>query len=136
MAGQKGKDILIKVSVAGAMALIGGMQAKSLKINNGTTDISATDDPDTWRRLLAGANTQSLSITGSGVLTDSAGQAAIAEAALANTFLDMEFIVPGMGTFSCDAMAVSGLDINGGNTGEAKFSGTFESGSSVEFTAA
>ena len=136
MAAQKGKEILIKTDISGTQTLIGGMQAKSMKINNGTTEVSATDSPDTWRELLEGANTQSLSITGSGVLKNTAGQAEVVTASMANTPLDMEFVVPGLGTFACAKMMVSGLDINGGNTGEAKFSGTFESGATVTFAAA
>lgn len=136
MSAQKGKEILIKCAVGGVQTLIGGMQAKSMKINNGTTEVSATDSPDTWRELLEGANTQSLSITGSGVLKSTAGQMEVVEASMNNSPLDMEFIVPGLGTFACSKMLSSGLDINGGNTGEAKFSGTFESGATVTFTPA
>lgn len=136
MGAQKGKEILIKCDIAGTQTLIGGMQAKSMKISNGTTEVSATDSPDMWRELLEGANTQSMSITGSGVLKDTAGQAEVVTAAMANTPLDMEFIVPGLGTFACEKMLISGLDINGGNTGEGKFSATFDSGATVTFTAA
>jgi TP901-1 family phage major tail protein len=135
MSAQKAKELLLKTDVSGTMELVGGMKAKSIKINNGMTDITATDSPGTWRELMPEANTQSLTVTGSGVFKSTAGHNEVMDAALANTFVDMEFVVPGFGKFT-GSFAVPSYDWTGGEQGEVSFSTTFESAGAVTFAAA
>ena len=82
MAAQKGSAFLLKDNSTGSPVTLGGMRSTSMSINGETVDIttkeSATFDGvsgnDIGRVLLANAGIRSMSISASGVFTDSASE--------------------------------------------------------------
>jgi len=76
MAAQKGLDVVVKMNVSGSQTTIGGMRSTSITLNDESVDITNKDSKGT-RTLLAGAGVNSISISGSGVFTDDAGEVAV-----------------------------------------------------------
>ena len=87
MAAKKGRLLKIQRDSTGAGAYvdIGYMRSKSYTVNNESVDISNETD-GVWRQLLEGAGNQSVSVSGSGLWTDSTHEAAMRLAAFNNTF--------------------------------------------------
>ena len=137
MAAQKGLDVLMKIDISGTKTTIGGLRSTSITLNDESVDITNKDSLGT-RTLLAGAGVNSLSVSGSGVFTDSAAEVAVrtAFAAQQNTsdgssaqtaaFESFEFIIPNLGTYT-GAFQITSLEYAGEYNGEATYSMSFES---------
>ena len=77
MAAQKGKDVLMKINTSGSTYVtIGGLRSTSITLNDEAVDITNKDSEGT-RTLLAGAGVNSISVSGSGVFTDSTAEALV-----------------------------------------------------------
>jgi TP901-1 family phage major tail protein len=77
MAAQKGKDVLMKINTSGSTYVtIGGLRSTSITLNDEAVDITNKDSLGT-RTLLAGAGVNSISVSGSGVFTDSTAEALV-----------------------------------------------------------
>lgn len=134
MAAQKGRDVLIKVSIAGTYTTIGGMRQKQIQVQEDTVDVSDSDSVGRWRELLAGAGFLSMSISGSGVFKDSSAEGYLLTQKLAGVIPSFQFIVPGLGTFQ-GPFQIGSLQYAGAANGEVNFSASFESAGEVTFTA-
>lgn len=134
MAAQTGRDVLIKMRVAGSFVTIGGLRTKSLKINEGTVDVTDSVSPGRFRELLAAGGILSMSISGGGVYKDSAAEAAIVSNKLAGVHPEMQFIVPNLGTFEGTFM-IGDIDLSAGHDNETSYSFSFESAAEISFTA-
>ena len=146
MAAQKGLDVLMKIDISGTKTTIGGLRSTSITLNDESVDITSKDSLGT-RTLLAGAGVNSLSVSGSGVFTDSAAEVAVrtAFAAQQNTsdgssaqtaaFESFEFIIPNLGTYT-GAFQITSLEYAGEYNGEATYSMSFESAGYITFAAA
>jgi TP901-1 family phage major tail protein len=146
MAAQKGLDVLMKIDIGGSKTTIGGLRSTSITLNDESVDITNKDSLGT-RTLLAGAGVNSLSVSGSGVFTDSAAEVAVrtAFAAQQNTsdgtsaqtaaFEDFQFIIPNLGTYT-GAFQITSLEYAGEYNGEATYSMSFESAGYITFAAA
>jgi TP901-1 family phage major tail protein len=146
MAAQKGLDVLMKIDISGTKTTIGGLRSTSITLNDESVDITNKDSLGT-RTLLAGAGVNSLSVSGSGVFTDSAAEVAVrtAFAAQQNTsdgssaqtaaFESFEFIIPNLGTYT-GAFQITSLEYAGEYNGEATYSMSFESAGYITFAAA
>lgn len=132
MAAQRGREVLIRATVAAAMTTVAGMRTKTLAINSETVDVSDSDSTGQWRELLANAGIKSATLTGEGVFKDSASEATIIGLALSGDLVAMEFVYPGSGTFS-GSFQVSQAELGGEYNGEATYSFTFESAGAVTF---
>lgn len=136
MAGQKGRDVLVKVLTApDTYTAVGGIRAKSISLNSETVDISDGDSANQYRELLAGAGMKSASISGSGVFKDTASEEKVRAAWFTSVFLDMQFIIPGFGTIA-GPFQVTTIEYAGDYNGEANYSSTYESAGALTFTAA
>lgn len=135
MAAQKGRDVLIKMDIAGTYTTLGGLRQKSMRLSNGHSDVSDSDSPQQWREMLAGTGLKSMSISGGGVFKDSASEGALLTNFLASATPNFQFIVPGMGTFQ-GAFVITGMDSGGAHDGEVSYSVSFESAGQITFTAA
>ena len=145
MAAQKGLDVLMKIDISGTKTTIGGLRSTSITLNDESVDITNKDSLGT-RTLLAGAGVNSLSVSGSGVFTDSAAEVAVrtAFAAQQNTsdgsaaqtaaFESFEFIIPNLGTYT-GAFQITSLEYAGEYNGEATYSMSFESAGYITFAA-
>jgi len=146
MAAQKGLDVLMKIDISGTKTTIGGLRSTSITLNDESVDITNKDSLGT-RTLLAGAGVNSLSVSGSGVFTDSAAEVAVrtAFAAQQNTsdgssaqtaaFESFEFIIPNLGTYT-GAFQITSLEYAGEYNGEATYAMSFESAGYITFAAA
>lgn len=146
MAAQKGLDVLMKIDISGTKTTIGGLRSTSITLNDESVDITNKDSLGT-RTLLAGAGVNSLSVSGSGVFTDSAAEVAVRTAfqAQQNTsdgssaqtaaFESFEFIIPNLGTYT-GAFQITSLEYAGEYNGEATYSMSFESAGYITFAAA
>jgi len=134
MAAQKGSAVLIKVGADGSEVTIGGLRSSSITLNDEMVDVT-TKDSNNVRTLLANGGVQSVSISGSGVFTDSASEATVRTAFGASTFERYTFIIPDFGDYAGDFQLTS-LEYAGEYNGEATYSMSFESAGAVAFTAA
>ena len=145
MAAQKGLDVLMKIDISGTKTTIGGLRSTSITLNEESVDITNKDSLGN-RTLLAGAGVNSLSVSGSGVFTDSAAEVAVRTAfqAQQNTsdgssaqtaaFESFQFIIPNLGTYTGN-FQITSLEYSGEYNGEATYSMSFESAGYITFAA-
>ncbi len=143
MAAQKGLDVLMKIDISGTKTTIGGLRSTSITLNDESVDITNKDSLGN-RTLLAGAGVNSISISGSGVFTDSAAEVAVRTAfqAQQNTsdgtsaqtaaFETFEFRIPDLGAYS-GLFQITSLEYAGEYNGEATYSMSFESAGYITF---
>ena len=91
MAAQKGSAVLIKTTVSGSLTTIGGLRSSSITLNDEMVDVSNKDSSNN-RTLLPNGGIQSMSISGSGVFTDSASEQQLRTDFGASTFTAYSFI--------------------------------------------
>lgn len=134
MAAQRGGALLLKVDISGTMTTIGGLRSTSITLNDEAVDITNKDNGQT-RTLLPQAGTASLSVSGSGVFTDTTAEQTIRTAWNASTFSTYNIIIPDLGTYAGSFM-ISSLEYSGEYNGEVTYSITLESSGSISFSAA
>lgn len=132
-AAKKGSAILIQKGT-GSPTTIGGIRTKQFTINSETVDVTTADDTNRWRQLLAATGIKNMSVTGSGVIKDTAAQQQCVTDAIAQTVDDYTLTVPGIGTF-VGAFQLSQFQMAGEYNGEATFDISLESGGDITFTA-
>lgn len=146
MAAQKGLDMLLKMDISGTQTTVGGLRSSSITMNDESVDITNKDSLGT-RTLLAGAGMNSVSISGSGVFTDSACEVAVRAAyalqqnttngSTANSNLAFEtfqFRIPNLGTYT-GQFQITSIEYAGEYNGEVTYSMSFESASYITFAA-
>ena len=135
MAGQRGRDILLKISDgAGAYVTLAGIRASRIQLSAALVDATSADSPEAWRELLAGAGAKTAKVIGRGVFKDAASDARMRAVFFAGEAPDWQFILPDFGTLA-GAFQVSELSWSGAHDGEAEFSVTLESAGLVSFEA-
>ena len=134
MAAQKGSAMLMKVGNGGSpetFTTIAGLRSTSLTINNESVDVTNKDSSN-QRTLLAAAGVQSISVSGSGVFTDSASETTMKTNVLADTIDNYQFLVPDFGTFT-GGFQVTSVEYAGEYNGEVTYSMSFESSGAITF---
>ena len=134
MAAQRGKALLLKIDISGTMTTVGGMRSTSMTLNDEAVDIT-TKDSGSFRELLPSGGIQSMTITASGVFTDSTAEQTLRSAYGTSSFKSYNVIVPDLGTYAGTFMIAS-LEYAGEYNGEATYSVTLESSGSITFSAA
>lgn len=146
MAAQKGLDMLLKMDISGTQTTVGGLRSTSITMNDEAVDVTNKDSLGT-RTLLAGAGVNSISISGSGVFTDSACEVAVRAAfnlqqntsdgssAQTPAFETFQFLIPNLGTYTGTFMIAS-IEYSGEFNGEVTYSMSFESAGYITFAAA
>tara|TARA_Y100000004_G_scaffold195630_1_gene263183 strand:+ start:1567 stop:1971 length:405 start_codon:yes stop_codon:yes gene_type:complete len=134
MAAQRGKALLLKIDVSGTMTTVGGMRSTSMTLNDEMVDIT-NKDSGSQRELLPAGGILSMSITASGVFTDSTAETTLRAAYGTSTFKSYNVIVPDLGTYA-GTFQLTSLEYGGEYNGEATYSITLESSGAVTFTAA
>ena len=128
MAAQKGSALLMKIGNAGspeAFTTIGGMRSTSLAMNDEMVDVTNKDSARA-RTLLAQGGTNSMTVSGSGVFTDSASETTLYGKWHASGNGNYQFLVPDLITVT-GAFQLTTLEYAGEYNGEATYSFTFES---------
>ena len=134
MAAQRGKALLLKIDISGTMTTVGGMRSTSMTLNDEAVDIT-NKDSGSFRELLPSGGIQSMTITASGVFTDSTTEQTLRSAYGTSSFKSYNIIVPDLGTYAGTFMIAS-LEYAGEYNGEATYSVTLESSGSITFSAA
>mgnify|MGYP003137514954 CR=1 FL=1 len=134
MAAQKGSDVLIKIAVSGSQVTVGGLRSSSITLNDEMVDIS-TKDSSNNRELLPQGGIQSMSISGSGVFTDTNSEQQVRTNFGGASLSSMSFVIPDLGTYS-GSFQITSLEFAGEYNGEATFSMTAESSGAISFAAA
>lgn len=136
MAGQKGRDVLIKIGDGGApetFATIAGIRAKTISLNARSVDGTSGESPEAWRELIAGAGVKSASVSGAGVFKDAASDAAIQQAFFAQSVTSFQLVIPDFGILA-GPFLIESLDYTGDHDGEAAFAITLASAGALSFT--
>jgi TP901-1 family phage major tail protein len=137
MAGQKGRDVLVKIAdpiTPGVFTTVAGLRAKTISLNARAVDATSADSPDGWRELLGGAGVKSASVSGAGVFKDAASDALLRAAFFAQVVTQFQLIVPDFGRLE-GPFLVEALDYSGDHDGEAAFAMTLSSAGAIGFVA-
>lgn len=137
MAAEKGRAFVLKIGDGATTEIystIGGMRATSLSINNELVDVTNKSSGG-WREILGGAGTRAIAVSGSGVFTDSAAEAAFRGKVLTAAVSNYEIVFESGDRFRGPFFAAS-LEFAGDHNGERTYSLRLESAGAVSFTGA
>lgn len=136
MAGQRGRDILLKISDGvGGFEAVAGVRTSRIALNAGAVDGTSLDSPDAWRELVAGAGVKTARVTGRGVFKDAASDARMRAVFFAGDAPELQLVLPDFGMIA-GPFLISELTWGGAYDGEAEFSVTLESAGVISFEAA
>ena len=141
MAAQKGSAFLLKDNSGGSAVVIGGTRSTSMSINGETVDITAKDSAtfsgssghDIGRALGANMGIRSMTISASGVFTDSSGENNLRGAAFTGDSLNYDLVF-GDGSNVKGAFIITSYERAGEYNGEETFSVSLESNGTMTYT--
>ena len=141
MAAQKGSNFLLKENSTGTPATVGGMRSTSMSINGEMVDVTNKDSAtftgssghDIGRVLGSNMGIRSMSISASGVFTDSAGENNLRGAAFTGGSVNYDLVF-GDGSTVKGAFIVTSYERAGEYNGEETFSITLESNGTMTYT--
>jgi TP901-1 family phage major tail protein len=135
MSAQRGKDLLVKISDgAGGFTTVAGLRTRRLSFNAETVDITHAESANRWRELLDGAGVKRASVSGRGLFTDAATDAAMRQTFFDGTVSDYQIVIPDFGMVQ-GPFQVTNLEFAGEHNGEVTYDVAFESAGEVSFTA-
>ena len=138
MAKFSGQDFRIKIRVStgpDVYTAIAGFRSDGMTLNNEAIDVTDKDGT-LWKTLLEGAGVQSMSLKGSGIVSDAAVfKTTLMGAAMAKTFLHLK-LESGLGDTFVGDFLVTSLERGGEYNKEETFSCTFDSAAAITYTAA
>ena len=132
MAVEKGSAFLLKIGDGGAVpmfATVAGLRTTQLSVNGEAVAVT-TKDSGGWRELLSGAGTRSVSVSGAGVFTGSAGEARIRGNAMSGVIDDYRLSFES-GESMTGRFLVTRLDYAGDFNGERSYTLALESSGPV-----
>ncbi len=138
MAGQRGRDVLLKISDGGdpaAYRTLAGIRTTSIDLSSALVDATNADSPDAWRELITGAGVKSARVRGGGVFKDAVSDAEMRAIFFAGAAADWRLVVPDFGTLS-GPFQITDLSWGGDHDGEATFAVTLQSAGQIAFEAA
>ena len=141
MAAQKGSAFLLKENSSGTAVVIGGMRSTSMSINGETVDVTtkesgtfdATAGNDIGRVLLGNAGIRSMSISASGVFTDSASENTTRTSAFSGDIVNYDLIFADTSSAK-GAFIITSYERAGEYNGEETYSLTLESSGTITYT--
>ena len=134
MAAQKGSALLMKIGNAASpevFTTIGGMRSTSIAMNDEIVDVT-NKDSGRQRAILAQGGVVSMTVSGSGVFTDSASETTLEGKFDQASLTNYQFLVPDFGTYTGKFMLTT-LEYAGEFNGEVTYSFTFESSGTITF---
>ena len=133
MAGQRGRDILLKIADgAGGFTTLAGVRTSRIQLSAGMVDSTSADSAEAWRELIDGAGVKTARVTGRGVFKDAASDARMRAVFFAGEAPGWQLILPDFGILE-GAFQITELSWSGAHDGEAEFSGTLESAGRLTF---
>jgi len=140
MAAGKGSSFLLKDNSTGTPATVGGLRSTSMTINGEAVDITTKDSNafissgnDKARDLLQGGGVRSMSITASGVFTDSSTENLVRGFAFDGAIQDYDLIFSD-GSKISGAFLITSYERAGEYNGEETYSVTLESSNTITYT--
>ena len=140
MAAGKGSSFLLKDNSTGTPATIGGLRSTSMTINGEAVDITTKDSNafitsgnDKARDLLQGGGVRSMSITASGVFTDSSTENLLRGFAFDGQIQNYDLVFSD-GSKIAGAFLVTSYERAGEFNGEETYSVTLESSNTITYT--
>ena len=137
MAGQRGRDILLKVADAaspGQYISIAGIRTQSFELNSESIDITAADSPGGWREVITGAGVKSARVRGNGVFKDAASDERMHALFFSDAQAEWQLVIPGLGILS-GPFHIRTLTWSGAHDAEATFAVDLESAGQLSFGA-
>ena len=140
MPAGKGSSFLLKDNSTGTPATIGGLRSTSMTINGEAVDITTKDSNafissgnDKARDLLQGGGVRSMSITASGVFTDSSTENLLRGFAFDGAIQNYDLVFSD-GSKIAGAFLVTSYERAGEFNGEETYSVTLESSNTITYT--
>ena len=140
MAVQKGSSFLLKDNSTGTPATIGGLRSTSMSINGEMVDVTTKDSNafvtsgnDKARDLLQGGGIRSMSISASGVFTDSSTENILRGFAFDGAIQNYDLVF-GDGSKISGAFLITSYERAGEYNGEETYSVTLESHNTITYT--
>ena len=140
MAAGKGSSFLLKENSTGTPATVGGLRSTSMSINGEMVDITTKDSNafissgnDKARDLLQGGGVRSMSITASGVFTDSSTENLVRGFAFDGAIQNYDLIFSD-GSKIAGAFLITSYERAGEFNGEETYSLTLESSNTITYT--
>jgi len=140
MAAGKGSSFLLKENSTGTPATLGGMRSTSMTINGEMVDITDKDSNDfissgndKARVLLQGGGVRSMTISASGVFTDSSTENLVRGFAFDGSIQNYDLIFSDTSKIS-GAFLITSYERAGEFNGEETYSLTLESSNTITYT--
>ena len=140
MAAGKGSSFLLKENSTGTPATVGGLRSTSMTINGEAVDITSKDSNafissgnDKARDLLQGGGVRSMSLTASGVFTDSSTENLVRGFAFDGAIQNYDLIFSD-GSKIAGAFLITSYERAGEFNGEETYSLTLESSNTITYT--
>lgn len=137
MAGQRGRDVLIRIGDGGSpetFVSVAGIRARTITLTSGLVDATTAQSPQAWREVVPGAGGKRMEVSGSGVFKDAASDARIRMAYFNGEAPRFQLVVPGLGVME-GSFVISELSYSGEHDGEAGFAIRLVSAGVVTFEA-
>ncbi len=137
MAGQRGRDVLIKISdgnIPEAFETLAGIRSTEIELNAGSVDATAADSPEGWRELISGAGIKTARVRGQGVFKDSASDERMRQVFMSGVQSRWQLVIPGMGVLT-GAFHIRELKWTGAYDAEMGFAVDLESAGLLTFEA-
>ena len=140
MAAGKGSSFLLKDNSTGTPATIGGLRSTSMTINGEAVDITTKDSNafissgnDKARDLLQGGGIRSMTISASGVFTDSSTENILRGFAFDGAIQNYDLVFSD-GSKIAGAFLITSYERAGEFNGEETYSVTLESSNTITYT--
>lgn len=134
MSGQRGRDLLIKVSDGGAFVTLAGVRATRIALSSGAIDGTSAESPAAWRELVTGAGVKSAQVRGSGVFKDAASDARMRTIFFDGAVETWQLVIPDFGMLE-GKFQIAELTWSGAYDGEAEFAVSLQSAGALTFEA-
>ena len=140
MAAGKGSSFLLKDNSTGTPATVGGLRSTSMTINGEAVDITTKDSNafissgnDKARDLLQGGGVRSMTISASGVFTDSSTENILRGFAFDGAIQNYDLVFSD-GSKISGAFLITSYERAGEFNGEETYSVTLESSNTITYT--
>lgn len=134
MAAGSGRDFGVYVGDGGSpegFTQVASFRTDEMTLNGQSVDIS--DKSLAWEQLLSGGGIKSMTMTGSGIFTDTANEETIRSQWFAQTINNYRYLRSD-GAIFAGAFQVESLTYSGEHNGAGQFSATWRSSGAVSFT--
>ena len=135
MAGQRGRDMLIRIGDGGTPAVfvtVAGIRARTISLSTRLVDATTAESPQAWRELIANAGTKHAEVAGRGAFKNAASDARIRHVYFSGEAASFQLIAPDFGVLA-GPFVVSELSYEGDHDGEATFTIRLSSAGVISF---